>query len=173
MSKISFLVLLAATHSALFAQTQEQPKQTSSFQRTTVGFGIDLINANNIRLNNPAFYVDWLYRSKSKSFMGGIELESSFFTTVRINNAPQIHQITHTKVPRVLWLGIGLLRKKKLAFLVIKFIWVGVHQYLPVKTHLIIPNGWQAYAAIMDSNTLGLATANIILLEQKIKTWCF
>lgn len=79
MSKISFLVLLAATHSALFAQTQEQPKQTSSFQRTTVGFGIDLINANNIRLNNPAFYVDWLYRSKSKSFMGGLELESSFF----------------------------------------------------------------------------------------------
>ena len=79
MSKISFLFLLAATHSALFAQTQEQPKHTGSFQRMTLGFGVDLINANNIRLNNPAFYFDLLYRSKSKSFMGGLESEYNFF----------------------------------------------------------------------------------------------
>ena len=79
MSKISFLFLLVATHSALFAQTQEKPKQFRWHDHTLIGFGVDLINANNIRLNNPAFYIDWLYRSKSKSFMGGLELESSFF----------------------------------------------------------------------------------------------
>ena len=79
MRKLICACLLSINYLVVFAQIQEQPKQTSSFQRTTFGFGIDLINANNIRLNNPAFYIDWLYRSKSKSFMGGLELESSFF----------------------------------------------------------------------------------------------
>ena len=102
MSKFSFLFLLASTQSLFFAQTQEQPKQIGSFKRMAFGFGIDAFNGNNIRINNPAFYVDWLYRSKSKSFMGGLELESSFFTTVQINNALQTRQITFTKVPLAL-----------------------------------------------------------------------
>jgi hypothetical protein len=79
MNKITFLFLLVATHSALFAQTQDQPKQIGIVQNMTFGVGLDFINTNNVRLNNPAFYFDLLYRSKSKSFMGGLESEHSFF----------------------------------------------------------------------------------------------
>lgn len=92
MSKISFLFILVATHSALFAQTQEQPKQTDLFKHMAFGVGLDFINTNSIRLNNPAFYFDLLYRSKSKAFMGGLETENSFFYSgsdkQRVSNTP-------------------------------------------------------------------------------------
>ncbi|MCX8472511.1 MAG: hypothetical protein ORN85_02560 [Sediminibacterium sp.] len=120
MMRTTICICVLLNYSIVFAQTQEQPKQTGLLEfiteRMPVSIGTDVFNGNSIHINNPVLYIDMLYRSKSKSFMSGLEFESSFFYNgadkQRSSNTP--NYINKSALGIVAWYRV--VKKEKAGF---------------------------------------------------------